>query len=99
MAKRPAKATDENDFDALEKLARGITFEKLRPLSPEEQKRWDRAKSSGAKQGTAGRSAVATVVLLDPKLVARVDAYARRVGISRSQLFDRSLRKALSQSK
>ena len=99
MAKRAAKTTDENDFNALDKLARRITFEKLRPLSAEQQRRWDRAKSSGPKQNAASRSAVATVVLLDPKLVARVDAYARRAGISRSQVFDRSLRKALSQSK
>jgi hypothetical protein len=95
MPKRATKATDENDFDALEKLARGVTLEKLRPMNAEERKRWERARSSGLKSRTSNKPTVATVVLLDPKLVARVDAYARRAGISRSQAFDRSLRRAL----
>lgn len=33
MVKRINKGTDENDFAALDKLAHGITFEKLRPLT------------------------------------------------------------------
>ena len=83
----------------MEKLARGVTLEKLRPMNAEERKWWERARSSGPKSGISNKPAVATVVLLDPKLVAKVDAYARRAGISRSQAFDRSLRRALRAAK
>lgn len=42
--------TDENDFDALDRLARGATPGKLRPLSPEMRRRWEAAKRGRPKK-------------------------------------------------
>jgi hypothetical protein len=39
MAREKSK-TDENGFDALDRLARGITLEKLRALTTEQQRLW-----------------------------------------------------------
>lgn len=44
------KKTDENDFDKLDKLARGITPAKLRPLTPEQRRRWEAAKRGRPKK-------------------------------------------------
>lgn len=43
MAKQ-VKKSDANDFFALEPLAHGITLDKLRPLTPEQRRRWEAAK-------------------------------------------------------
>jgi len=40
MAAKKVK-TDENDFEAMERLARSITPETMRPLTPQQRKRWE----------------------------------------------------------
>ena len=42
--------TDENDFEAMDRLAQSITLDKLRPLSPEMKKQWE-----AAKRGSKGK--------------------------------------------
>ena len=37
------KKIEEDDFEALDRLARSVTLEKLRPLSPEQRRRWEAA--------------------------------------------------------
>ncbi len=88
------KKTDEDDFDALERLARSITPEKLRPLTPEMKRRWEAAKRGRPKK-PAGTNAVPTLVTVEPQLLRRADAYAKKSGISRSQLFSEAVRMRL----
>ena len=87
-------ATAEDDFDALDRLARGITPGKLRPLTPEQRGRWEAAKRGRPKK-SPGTKAVPTLITVDPRLLRRVDAYATQVGISRSQLFSEAVQQRI----
>jgi hypothetical protein len=46
MGAKKKTTTDENDFEALDRLARSITPEKLRPLTPGQRRRWQAAMRS-----------------------------------------------------
>jgi hypothetical protein len=92
---RKTKKTDENDFEALDKLAHSITPEKLRPLSPEMRRRWEAAKR-GRPRKPPGTKAVPTLITVDPELLRKVDAYVKKVGISRSQLFSEAVRQRIA---
>ncbi len=93
MASRKSK-TDENDFEALDRLARSITPEKLRPLTPEQRRRWEAAKR-GRPAKAPGTKAVPTLITVEPKLLKQVDAYAKKEGISRSRLFSDAVRQRI----
>jgi len=80
------KSTDENDFEGLERLARSITPEKLRPLSGQLRRRWEAAKR-GRPRKEPGTKAVPTMITVEPNLLRQVDAYTRKAGITRSQFF------------
>ena len=86
--------TDENDFDALDRLAHEITPEKLRPLTPEQHRRWQAAKRGRPKKAP-GTKAVPTLITVEPHLLRRVDAYAKQAGVSRSQLFSDAVRRRI----
>jgi hypothetical protein len=87
--------TNENDFAALERLARSITPQKLRPLTPAQRGRWEAAKRGRPKK-PPGTKAVPTLITVDPQLLRRADAYAKKAGLSRSQLFSDALRQRMS---
>src|SRR5687767_15556590 len=87
--------TDENDFESLDRLARGITPEKLRPLTPAQRRRWDAARRGRPKKSPAA-NAVPTLITVEPKLLRRVDAYAKKAGLSRSQLFADAVRRRMA---
>lgn len=95
MAKRKKAFIDENDFAALDRLARSITFEKTRPLTPEQRRRWEAAKR-GRPRKAPGTKAVPTLITVEPKLLKKVDAYAKKAGISRSQLFSDAVRRRIA---
>ena len=89
------KKTNQNDFDALDRLARGITPEKLRPLTPEQRRRWQSAKR-GRPRKAPGTKAVPTLITVEPRLLRRADSYAKKAGMSRSQLFADAVRRRLA---
>lgn len=91
--KRPK--VDEHDFEALDKLAHSITLAKLRPLTPAQQRMWEEAKRGRPKKAP-GTKAVPTMITVEPKLLKKVDAYARRQGMSRSQLFAEAVQKRMA---
>jgi hypothetical protein len=93
-AGRAGARTDENDLAALDRLAHGITPEKLRPLTPEQRRRWEAAKR-GRPSEAAGTRAVPTLITVEPDLLRRADAYAKRAGVSRSQLFADAVRRKI----
>ncbi|HZL38418.1 MAG TPA: hypothetical protein VFC78_24100 [Tepidisphaeraceae bacterium] len=83
-------STYENDFQALDRVARGITAEKLRPLTSEQRRRWEAAKRGRVKK-TRSADAVPTLIAVAPRLLRRVDAYAKKAGVSRSQVFSEAV--------
>ncbi len=89
-----AKKIDENDFDALEKLARSITPRKMRPLSPEMLAKWNIAKR-GRPRKAPGSKAVPTMITLEPKLLKQIDSQARLHGVSRSRFLADAARRQL----
>jgi hypothetical protein len=89
--------TDENDFEALDRLARSITPEKLRPLTPEQRRRWEAVKRGRPKK-PPGTKSIPTLITVDPQLLRRADAYAKKAGVSRSQLFSDALRRRISRA-
>jgi hypothetical protein len=93
MATRKTKA-NENDFDALDRLARAITPEKLRPLTPGQRRQWNAAKR-GRPRKAPGTKAVPTLITVEPGLLHRVDAFAKKTGVSRSQLFSDAVRRRM----
>ena len=86
---------DENDFDALDRLARGITPEKMRPLSAAMQHRWQAAKR-GRPRKAPGTKAIPTMITVEPRLLKRIDTIARKAGLSRSQFLANAARRELS---
>jgi hypothetical protein len=90
--------TDENDFSALDRLARSITPDKLRALTPDLQRRWEAAKRGRPKK-LPGTTSVPTLITVEPQLLRRADAFAKKTGLSRSQLFSDALRQRIDSAK
>jgi hypothetical protein len=97
MAKRKSKHIDENDFEALDKLARNIRFEDTRPLSPKMRREWELAKRAGRGRPKKPQSAkaVPTLITVEPSLLKKIDAYTKKKGISRSRLFAQAVKARL----
>lgn len=73
---------------------REIPFEETRPLTPAETRLWQRAaRKSKGRPKAAGTRVQATV---NRTLLRRADAYARRHGLSRSQLIAQGIERLLS---
>lgn len=83
--KAKLKNTDENDFDALDRLAQGIDDQSLKPLTPALRRRWKAARRARAEHDPAAQPSIPTLIALDAKLLERLDAQARKAGLSRSQ--------------
>ena len=90
MTRKRAKLNG-NDFEALDRLARSITPNKLRPLTGERRSRWEAAKRGRPKK-VPGTRAVPTLITVEPQLLRRADTYAKKSGLSRSQRFADALR-------
>jgi hypothetical protein len=80
---------------AVKLLDRESPFEESRPLSPKGKALWDLAKRRRGRP-KLGTGAVRVLVTLDPRLLERVDAYAKEENLKRSQLIARALEKELS---
>jgi hypothetical protein len=85
---------DENDFEALDKLAREVTREKMRPLSSVMRRKWNAAKR-GRPAKAPGTKAVPTMITVEPTLLKQIDARARAEGMSRSQFLAEAARREL----
>jgi Ribbon-helix-helix protein, copG family len=86
---------DEDDFAALDRLARSLTAGDMRPLSKTMRKRWQAAKRGRPRKSPAAK-AVPTMITVEPKLLKRIDNRARRQGLSRSQFLANAARRELS---
>ena len=62
-------------------------------MTTRERLRWERAKRGRGRPSRApGQKAVRVLLTIQPPLLAEADAFARRHGLSRSELFARGLR-------
>ena len=95
MAERIKPMIDENDFEALDRLAHSITMGNTRRLSKRLRQRWEAAKG-GRPRKAPGTKAVPTLITVEPKLLKKADAYAKKAGISRSQLFSEAVRERIA---
>jgi hypothetical protein len=93
MRKKEPKI-DENDPKAMDQLARSISPESMRPLSPQMRRRWEAAKR-GRPRKAPGTKAVPTLITIDPKLLKLIDAQAKKRNVSRSQFFADAARRRL----
>ena len=98
MPKRKNPIVDEHDFEALDRLAHSITLENTLPLNAQERAQWEEAKRGRPKK-PAGTKAVPTLITVEPTLLRRIDASAKKAGISRSQLFADAVRERIGASR
>jgi hypothetical protein len=92
--KEKAHKIDEDDFEALDRLARSLTPEQMRPLSSTMRRRWQAAKR-GRPRKAPGTKAVPTMITVEPGLLRRIDLVARSQGVSRSQFLADAARRQL----
>ena len=100
MSKRPAKSTPrpkrDQEFEALDRLAKNLKFEDTRPLSPRGKLLWEMAKrSKGRPRKRLDERSVPVQITLEPKLLRDVDELAGRTGKSRSELIATGLKLVL----
>jgi hypothetical protein len=79
---------------AVKEFDRERLFEESRPLSPKGKVLWDLAKRRRGRP-RLGTGAVKVLVTFDPRLLERVDAYAKEENLKRSQLIARALVKEI----
>jgi hypothetical protein len=77
-----------------------IPDSRLRPLSKEERRRWERSKRQPSRsifvlERAEDRGLEAVLVELDGDLLRRIDAYAATRDMTRSEIIETSLRSAL----
>lgn len=93
----PAKSTktNEDDFEGLDRLAHRISPETLKPMTADQRRRWEAAKRGRPKKAV-GTKAIPTLITVEPKLLKQADAYAKKTGVSRSQLFADAVRRLVA---
>jgi hypothetical protein len=69
----------------------GVDFDQTRPLSPKGAALWKRAQRQ-VMSPVPNKNPKAVVIAVDGALLKKSDEYARRVGISRSELIARGLK-------
>lgn len=85
-----AEATKEFDEE--------FVIDKCKPLSPEMRERWERAKRKVGRP-KQGRGVQVVSVSVEKDLLARSDALARKMGVSRAALISRGLEAVLAKQR
>jgi hypothetical protein len=86
------KMNAEELAEATKDFERGLPFEAGRPLSPENQAKWDRARRGRPR---VGKGAVRVFISVEAGLLEKADAFAQKRGVTRSQLIAQGLRKVI----
>lgn len=100
MKKKPAlkpywEMTTEELAKATQEFDEPFVAETFKPLSPEMRKRWEHAKRKVGRP-KQGRGVRVISVSVERGLLARSDALARKMGVSRAALISRGLKAVLS---
>lgn len=106
MSKRPAKPAKYWTEMTAEELAEAtkdlenLSFEDTRPMNARERREWEAFKRSpGRPRKAAGEKAARVLVTVAPELLKEADAYAKKEGITRSQLFAQGLKSIMRRRK
>jgi hypothetical protein len=90
------KMTAQEKDAFVRRLENGIPRSKLRPLSPRDNLLWEAAKRGRGRPRTPpNQKSVAVQVTFKPQLLAAIDEYARKRGITRAQLLAEGAKLAL----
>jgi len=89
------KMTSAQHDRAVKALDREILFEETKVLSSKGKALWDRARRAPARKPTRNGKSVS--ITFHPALLKQSDEYARRHGMTRSQLIAKGLRAVLPQ--
>jgi hypothetical protein len=81
--------------EATKEFDKPFVAETFGPLSPEMRARWERAKRKAGRP-RQGRGAQVISVSVEKELLARCDALARKMGLSRAALIARGLKAVLA---
>lgn len=81
--------------EATKEFDEEFVIDKCKPLSPEMRERWERAKRKVGRP-RQGRGVRVISVSVERDLLARSDALAKRIGISRAALISRGLKAVLA---
>ncbi|MBI4586367.1 MAG: hypothetical protein HY717_20350 [Planctomycetes bacterium] len=93
MNKPFTKMTASELADATREFDKPSPPGRFRPMTARERRQWERAKRGRGRPSKApGQKAVRVLLTIQPTLLAEADAFARRHGLSRSDLFARGLR-------
>jgi hypothetical protein len=84
------KMTADELSEATKEFDHGVDLDETRPLSPENQAWWDRAKRGGRPK--VGKGSRPVLITVEKGLLEQADAFARAKGLNRSQLFAKSVR-------
>ncbi len=79
---------------ATRRFDKPLPAKSMRALSPEQRKRWDRAKRGGLKSVVAGNKQTVTLEV-DSEWLKRFDQFAQEHGMTREDLIERGLRSAM----
>jgi hypothetical protein len=79
----------------LKKFDQGLSFDQTRPLSAKGKLLWGRAKR-GRPPKPADEKAARVLITVEQDLLARADAFAKKHGVSRSELIARGIRSVLA---
>lgn len=91
---------DEDDYEALDRVARNITLDMLQPMSPRGKMLWEAAKRGrGRPRKAAADRSVPIQITMQPGLLKDIDALADKSGKSRSELIADGARLVLKQKR
>jgi hypothetical protein len=100
MKKKPVQKpywemTTRELSEATKEFDKPFVAETFKPLSPEMRERWERAKRKVGRP-KQGRGVRVISVSVERDLLARSDALARKIGVSRAALIARGLKAVLA---
>jgi len=96
LARKPYwEMTTRELSEATKEFDEEFVVDKCKPLSPEMRERWERAKRKVGRP-KQGRGVRVISVSVERDLLARSDALARKMGLSRAALISRGLKAVLA---
>jgi hypothetical protein len=93
--KKPWMAMNAGELaEATKQFDREIDLSETRPLSPENRKWWNKARKGGRPR--VGKGSKPILITMEQGLLDQADAYAKKLGMNRSQLFAKGIESLLS---
>jgi hypothetical protein len=82
--------TDDERNAEVARFEKGVRFEDTRPLSAKSRLLWERVRQARGRPRKAAKAA-RVLITVEPELLSLADRFARRHGLSRSEMIARGL--------